>query len=531
MDLLGIRNTLLGLDDYERMERRRAFSNYLFYCGKSKNLGLAKKDPIWYGQNWPINDNLDYTPTQDIRNKTKHLLKKQARFMFSNIPTLVIKPDNVEDKEETENLRRFLEDIFEDNQFWKNTRKAFLEATIEQRVLLRIEANPGEPIKLKYEPIQNFSYKDNDGSLMEVRIFESAPQNVLYTDDDARRVFYLHLYSHKQDEQGNLLPNIIYTKTKYTNNDFENPADIQIVDTGFTSMPCWLIVNGGELGNKFGESDVTDLKKLQTLYNKKNSDFADALRFQMFGALAIVDGKDEDVNQLQIRPNAIHAIRTRDEANDTSKQASITREEYSMSNATAVESYLSRMDKDMRDIMDMPDIVDLVNIPSAKAMRYLYNDLIARCEEKWSDWQPIFLQMINFILTIAPSLKSYTNFNKAWLGLKYTLYFQHNYPIPDDIDTKKQTAMQEVIDDVRSISSYIKEFSNEEDANAEFNRILYEKAMITSVESGNTIPELDENGNLIEPLTTTSTTEPPITTNTSTASEGDISGDGTSGGE
>lgn len=162
-----------------------------------------------------------------------------------------------------------------------------------------------------------------------------------------------------------------------------------------------------------------------------------------------------------------------------------------MGNATAIEAYLGRLDKDMRDLLDMPSISDLTNIPSAKAMRYMYNDLIARCEEKWADWEPIFKSMIEFILMVAPVLRIYPAFQSEWLSMPYTLYFEHNYPIPDDTDTKKDTAMAEVSTNVRSINSYLKEYSNEEDVKAEYNKILEEKAQIAAVENGSI--QVDEN--------------------------------------
>ena len=43
--------------------------------------------------------------------------------------------------------------------------------------------------------------------------------------------------------------------------------------------------------------DVTDLRDSQNQYNRRNSDFADALRFQLFGAEAVIDGKEEDINR------------------------------------------------------------------------------------------------------------------------------------------------------------------------------------------------------------------------------------------
>ncbi|PRR84756.1 phage portal protein [Clostridium luticellarii] len=491
MNGVDVRETLLKLDTEEKRERIKVMRDYFFYRGKSISLELAKHNPIFYGQNWPVNEKLDYKPTQDIRNKTKHLLKKQARFMFSVPPTLNIKPDDLENKDKTEELRKFIEDILETNKFWKITKQAFLMATIEKRVLLRVEANPGEPLKIKYETIDNISYKETDGKLLEVKIFEPSPVNALYKDGDDKRVYYLNIYGYKTDDEGNLLPDVYYTRETYTNNEFDTPISSVEVDTGFTDIPCWLIVNGGELNDGYGESDLEDLMEPQKLYNKKNSDFADALRFQLFGAIAVIDGNRDDVARMEIRPNALHAIRTSDEAAEQSKQASVTREEYSMGNAAAIEAYLTRLDNDMRDILDMPDLKDLTNIPSAKAMRYMYNDLIARCEEKWADWEPIFKSMIDFILKVVPATKAYPTFQADWLAMAYTLYFEHNYPIPDDTDTKRDTAMSEVTTNVRSINSYLKEYSNEEDVEAEYNKILEEKAQLAAVENGSA--QLDEN--------------------------------------
>lgn len=140
--IVDVRETLLQLPSIEKRERRRSLKDYLFYKGKCKDKELAKIEKIFLGQSWETNDNVDYIPTQDIRNKVKPLLKKQARFMFGVEPTMNFKPDNLNNTDGCEELRKFIDDVFEDNQFWKNTRKAFLMSTIKKRVLLRVEANP-----------------------------------------------------------------------------------------------------------------------------------------------------------------------------------------------------------------------------------------------------------------------------------------------------------------------------------------------------------------------------------------------------
>lgn len=487
-----IRDTLLKLPDNEIAERRRVFKDYYFYKGKSIDLDKAKNNPLLYGQNWSTDDNVDYKPTQDIRNKVKPLLKKQARWMFGKKPTLVFKADDLKDKEQCEELRKFIEDVFEDNNFWNNTRKAFLEVTIKKRVLLRAEANPGQPVIIKYESIENFFYKEKNGKLLKAIFFEEDEMNA-YKEDDKDKIFYLHTYYYKVDEKTKVLQ-AWYKKDTYKNTDLIETVEY---DTGLSTIPCWLIRNGGELNNTFGESDITDLVDAQNQYNRRISDFADALRFQMFGSETVIDGNEDDVNKLNIAPGALHAIKTRDELVETGKQAIIQRQEYNIGNSEAMNTYLDRTDSDMKETLDMPKISDLNNIPSAKAMIYLYNDLIARCEEKFNDWERPLLSLMNFIIEVGPVCYP-SIFNRGWTNMKYTKLIKQNYPIPNDLDEKKKIAMDEVEKDVRSRKSYIKEYSDEEDAQKAFEEILEEKVQITNAETDQFNKNLDDELDNIE---------------------------------
>ena len=150
--------------------------------------------------------------------------------------------------------------------------------------------------------------------------------------------------------------------------------------------------------------------------------------------------------------------------------------------------------------MDMPRLSDLNNIPSAKAMGYLYNDLIARCEEKWNDWTPAFLGLLDFIKEVAivcyPGL-----YKKEWNQLKYSTLFEHNYPLPSDEEGKKNLAMSEVEAGVRSHKSYMKDFTDTENAEDEWNEIINEKAQMVNAQDsfpGGLQEELDNNDNVEE---------------------------------
>lgn len=473
-----IKNTLLNLPDIEKYEREIIRKNYIFYDGKSKvPLKEIGEDKALLGQNWEVNDNCDYKPTQEIRNKIKPLLKKQARWMFGVEPTIKFNPDDKEAKDYCEELRKFIEDILDNNNFWTTTKKAFLEATIKKRVLLRIEANPSSPLVIKYESIEDFYYKEKNGKLLFVTFFEEDDENAL-KESDSEKIYYLHTYYYKFTKNNER--QAWYKKEIYFNTEIQKDLT-QEFDTGFSTIPCWLIKNSGELNDSFGESDVEELMDTQIQYNKTISDFRDALKFQMFGAEAVIDGKDDDVNKFSVAPGALHAVRTSEDAASAGKQALVQRLEYNMGNSAAVEAYLDRAESDMNFIMDMPRMKELSNIPSGKAMEYLYNDLIARCEEKWNDWIPAFQGLFNFIKEVSnvcyPGI-----YKEEWNKLSYSTLFEHNYPLPSDEESKKKLAMSEVDSGVRSHQSYIKDFTDSENVEDSWNQILEEKAQMANAQ-------------------------------------------------
>ncbi|SCJ52458.1 Uncharacterised protein [uncultured Clostridium sp.] len=477
-----VREILLKLSPGEIRERKKATADYYFYKGTCEDKELAKNNKELLGQNWVNNDNVDYEPTQDVRNRVKPLLRKQARWMFGKEPDVILNPINKNDKESCEDLRQFIDKLLEQQHFWKNTRKAFLMSTIKKRVLLRVAASENR-FKIRYDDIDNFSYEEIDDNLVRVRFFQSDLNNA-FVEEDSDKIYYIHIYSYtKFEDDKPLLAS--YTLEKYKGDDLENPISSKTEKIGFDNnkLPVWLIKNGGELGDEFGESDLQDLIEPQNNYNKKTSDYADALRFQMFGAESVIDGEETTVNSLTIAPNALHAIKTRQEALDQGKQAVLNRVEYNMGNSQAINDYLESCKEDMNFILDMPSLRELNNIPSAKAMRYLYNDLVARCEEKWNDWEPVLRDLLQYIISIATECKL-PGFKKEWGNLQYTISFNHNYPIPSDEEEKKKLAMDEVAADVRSRKSYIKEYSKAEDYEEEFEDILKEKSIIEGISLG-----------------------------------------------
>jgi DNA gyrase/topoisomerase IV subunit A len=70
--------------------------------------------------------------------------------------------------------------------------------------------------------------------------------------------------------------------------------------------------------------------------------------------------------------------------------------------------------------------------------------------------------------------------NSIYAFVETSLIINHNYPIPEDEEGKKTIAMSEVAANVRSHKTYIRDFSDVEDEDGEWEEILSEQADINN---------------------------------------------------
>jgi hypothetical protein len=470
---MNTKQTLLKLSNEELREREKVRNDYYYFSGKCRDETAALSDRDLLGQSWIVADDLDYVPTQDIRNKIKPLLRKQARFMFGRKPDILLKPHNPEDKDKCEELRQFIDKILEENRFWSDTLKAFLMGTVKKRILLRLEANPEQPINIFYNQIEDFSYTMDSVNSKKIQSIVLAVQDPNSADNVIANEQTWYRYTYYM-ENGVCK----FKKETFKKGNTDVPSEETTFDTGLNRLPAWVIINGGLLGDRFGESDITDLKDPQNQYNRRVSDFADALRFQMFGQTAVIDGTPDSVKEAKVAPNAILPIASIDD-----RKADVKKVESSFSNAEPVETFLKRAESDMYETISIPRPEQLVNIPSAKSMKYMYNDLIARCEEKWHDWETPIKEMLRIIIESCSKFNCYPNWNHDWDNLEFSIVIKHNYPIPEDMDDKKKLGMEEVKNNVRSVRGYIRDFTDDEDPELTKKEILEDLADITAVEN------------------------------------------------
>ncbi|ASN68274.1 hypothetical protein 10S11_12 [uncultured Caudovirales phage] len=471
MDKKDIKDKLLGLSESEIKDREKSFSDLLFYIGECEDSQAACLDSNLLGQSWLNIDDLDYIPSQVIDNKVKPLINKQARFMMGVAPNLQFKPFDKELRKECEELKQFVDGILKANRFWSNTLKAFKIATITKRVLLRMEANPDQPVRLYYHDISEFSYEldSNDYNKLSKAIVVKI-DNETQNESIENQIWYRYTYYMKGD-------NCWFKSETFIGNQLEKPIDILDIDTKLSKIPCWLIANESDMVNKNGISDIKDLRPLQEQINARTSDFADALRFDMFTQTAIIDASEETTNKAKIAPNAMLPL-----ASLQGKNAEVKKIESTFQNAEAVEKFLKRMDDSMHEKLDIPKPEQLKNVPSAKTLKYVYNELISRCSEKWNDWEPPIRAMIRLIINACGKFNCYEDWDHEWDSLLFNIVLKKNYPIPEDEDDKKRLAMEEVRANVKSHKSYIRDFTDDEDPEGVLKEIAEDIITITAAE-------------------------------------------------
>lgn len=483
---MDIKEMLLNLNGKEKKERKQALKDFIFYLGECENKESVKLNKDLLGQNWVTLDDLDYIPSQVIDNKIKPLINKQARFMFGKEPDILFKPLDKKDKETCEELRQYVDAILNASKFWSNALKVFRLATVTKRVMLRLEANPEQPVRLYWHDINDFNYEVDPNDVTKLNKVILVRQDATTVNKTENEQLW-HRYTYYIDKKDSLEVSCYLRIETFKGDNLRIPIEVIEQDTGLSKIPCWIICNEQSIVSPYGQSDIKDLRPLQDQYNRKLSDFSDALRFNMFGQDVFIDATSDSVNSSKVAPNSIIALVSLDE-----KKADYKKVENTFSNAEPVKMYLSLLENSMYEKLGIPRPESLQQVPSAKSIKYMYTELVARCEEKWHDWEPTIRSMIRLVVEACGKFKCYPDWKEEWNSLLYNIVLRHNYPIPEDEEDKKKLAMEEVRTNVRSHRGYIKDFTEDEDVDNVLNEICEDISSINAAENDSFTENIDE---------------------------------------
>lgn len=420
------------------------------------------------GQMWEVADNLDYKPTRRITNHTQHLIKEEARFMFSRAPEINIKPldDDDANKERCEALEDYVSQALTRSKWQASLTQAGRDCFIGKRVALKVCATADGPVALFRPSLEFFTDVENDDTDRMTKAIFFYSQNA--EKDEARQRIWVQRYF--TDDGGVYLSETVYDGRGVI---VERRRDGERLP--LDRIPVYPIINDGLTGDTIGQSDVTPLVPLQDAYNRMTSDDQDALRFCMFPQTVFTDAAEKSLEAIKVAPKAMIDLQTEPTAVDVQAKAGILESGFSYDGR--LEHALERVKSDMYEILSVPKatIEDYKGMQaSGKALKALYWPLISRCEEKWATWDTALKWMVDTIAQLAAAYGG----GEAFCGARYKVEINHLYPITDDEEEERALDLREVSAKARSRKSYIEKWQRMDDADDEIEQLAKERTAL-----------------------------------------------------
>lgn len=424
----------------------------------------------------------DYTPA-DLRFKTaRTLIDKEARFLFSRKPDLLVQAEIGESETEKKQaklnsdiLQNLVDSVMAENNIAKKLFQAAKDCFIGKRVACFLNFdNVNGGIGIRFAPSLEFVYDvdtEDCDKLIKIAAF--------YTVKDNKNNAEQEIYKKKYWLENGVcwVEEAIYDgigKLKET----ITPAR----KTLFTFIPAVVIVNDGLTGDLQGESEIGQLADYESWYSRLANSDMDAERKGMNPIKWARDMNPETTKGLSSAAGSFWDLQTDQNAVEgASGELGVL--ETSMSYSGALDTTLKRIKNTMYTQVDVPDIAEMqAQLSSGKALKAVYWGLIVRCDEKMIVWRAA----LEFILrTIIEGAKLYPNSAKPYVDdkipdVRYTVSVENQYPLPEDEIEEKQMDIVQVGAQVMSKKTYMKKWlgMTEEDAAEELKQIALERQIL-----------------------------------------------------
>lgn len=442
------------------------------------------------------NNSGDYVPADHRFKIIRSLIEKEARFLFSQPPTITLEdtegPTRSSDGQLVNRLEPnqvLVEAVLEANNFNSKLVRAAKDCLIGRRIAIAVDFSE-KGIDISFMPSLEF-------------IYETDPRDV-----DILTKFIRFYITHDDDDKGQQR---VYKKKWTLNDDGFCVIEEGLYDgngvlveeimhettTPLTRIPCWVIVNGGLIGDPFGRSDVEELIEDESWYSKLSSKDFDSLR----------KGTDQIVWTMDVNPRATGNLSRAagsywdlsSDPMEENRTGQVGVLDNSMAYSPAMDTTLNRIRASMFSQLDIPDTTSEALsgiISSGKTMKAIYWGLMVRCDEKLLDWIPA---LRGLVICIIEGSKLYPEAKKVYMDEElvdgYSVTIENSYPILEDESEEKSTDMMEVQTQVMSRKSYMKKWRglSDEDVEDELKQIALEQSMLRDDNYMPPTEEPDEN--------------------------------------
>lgn len=424
--------------------------------------------------------NGDYVPSDLHYKMAASLIDKEARFLFSETPTITVvrKDSNAKLTEDiSDNLdimNELVQSVLCDNNFSQAILRAAKDCFIGKRVAVLVNFNEDDGITVSFIPSTNFLY-EYDMSMRKLLKFVAY---VIVKDSSklSDRIIFEKRYVVEDGKV--LLEENMYTGTGAL---VENVTSLQPIE--LDEIPAVVILNDGLLGDIDGESEIENLSEYEKMYSKLSNADIDSERKSMNSIKYTVDMDSKSTENLSTAPGAYWDLGS-DQSLDSPKTM-VGSLESSMSYSGPLQTTLDRIKTTGYEQVDMPNITLQSMqgaITSGKALKAVYWPLIIRCKEKMKTWAPHLAKMVRFIIdgSILYPGCAQKYVQQLPFEMQYEVEVEQNTPLPEDETEEKSIDISEVAAYLMSKKSYMKKWRNlsDEEVDDELTQIAYEKNLI-----------------------------------------------------
>ena len=432
---------------------------------------IYKNGADFYGEG----SNGDYVPSDLHYKMSASLIDKEARFLFSETPTITVKrkdantPLSDDIGNNLDAINEMVQTILDENNFSQAILRAAKDCFIGKRIAVLVNFNEDDGVTVTFLPSPQFIYEyDMTGRklvkfiayviakdstrLMNKRIFEKK-----YTFEDGTVYVEENLYT----GTGSLIENV-------------TSKQAILLDR----IPATVILNDGLLGDIDGESEIENLASYEQMYSKLSNADIDSERKSMNSIKYVVDVDSNSTKNLSTAPGAFWDL-----GSDQSLENPYTQ-------VGSLESSMTGYEQ-----VDMPNITLQSMqgaITSGKALKAVYWPLIIRCKEKMKTWAPHLAEMVSLIIDGAllypKCIERYIDQTPS--EMQYEVDIEQNTPLPEDETEEKSIDISEVAAQVMSKKSYMKKWRglSDEESDEELLQIAKEKQLLEEA----AFPSLDE---------------------------------------
>lgn len=427
----------------------------------------------------PDNQSGDYVPADHHFRQIAALIDKEARFLFSQPPMITLEDLKGSREKKVNRLEPnqvLLDKVLKANHFSSKLVRAAKDCLIGRRIAIAVDFSE-KGIDISFMPSLEFVYETD---ATDVDIITKFIRFYVILDNDDKGQQRVYKKKWELNEKGYC----VISAGIYDGMGQLVEETIPETVTEFTSIPCWVIINGGLLGDPFGKSDVEEIIDDESWYSKLSSKDFDSLRKGTDQIVYTIDMNPKSTQNLSRAAGSYWDLSSDPVSEEKTGQVGVL--DNSMAYSPALDTTLNRIRANMYSQLDVPDTTSEALtgiISSGKTMKAIYWGLMVRCDEKLLDWLPA---LENMVYCIIEGCKLYPEAKKVYIDQElvddYIVEIDNTYPILEDESEEKSTDMMEVTTQVRSRKSYMKKWMglSDEDVEDELKQIALEQSMLNT---------------------------------------------------